>query len=127
MPANNPIPNTANMPTHNLAASLLTPFLGTFRGWVTRYAVRLTGMLTIAITAGITGKWMQIEEIAAKAGASAETLADLHAQGVSLSTVVAGVIASLIMGGVDIILSRLAAKIAEVPVDVYAIPTEQTP
>ena len=129
MPANIQPKNKANLPTgdllHDVSLGLLGKFLGTFRGWITRYAVRLTGALTIAITGFITAKWMLVEELAAQNGASVETLADLHANGTSLATVLAGVVASLIMGGLDILLSRVAAYTAEKPVDVHAIPTDQ--
>ena len=129
MPSNFPRPNTANLPTgdliHDAAFGILGQFLGTFRGWITRYAVRLTGALTLAITTWITAKWWMLEELAAQAGASAQTLADLHAQGISLATVLAGLVASLIMAGLDILLSRIAAKVSEQPIDVHAIPTDQ--
>lgn len=105
---------------HRIALGLVGRYLGTFGGWVTRQAIRLTGVMTVALTAWLTGKWTSVEDLVARLGASSSTLADIHAQGVQLATIIAAVIASLVMGALDILLSRIAAYVREQPIDIHA-------
>lgn len=95
--------------------SLLGPFLGTFKGWLARKVNTIALVCSAAATAWIGKEWIMLESLASRFGVDADGLAQLHANGVELQHVVTGLVSTVTFGIVEIILSRLSAKVAEKP------------
>ncbi len=108
-----------------LKSALLLRFLGTFKGWVTRKCITLGLVASAAATGWIAGKWTQVEQLASKWGFDSDALAQLHNLGGSLTTIVGGLITTLMLGIAEGGLSRAAAKVAEQAVIPKAIPVDQ--
>ena len=103
-------------------ASLIARFMGTFKGWLLRKAVTFSTIASSAVTAWLYAKWSLVEQLASQAGADADTLKQLHAQGVETAQVMGALVATAITGAIDILLSRVAAKVAEEPKAPVALP-----
>jgi hypothetical protein len=101
---------------------LISKGLGTFRGWILRKANTAALTASSAITGMLMTRWEQTEQLASLNGISADTLATLHQQGVGLIQLLAGFVATLILSATEILLSRAAAKVKEVPINPVAIP-----
>jgi hypothetical protein len=102
----------------------LLRLMGTFRGWILRYALKCATALGAAATGFLMGQASALESLAARMGADHDTLVQLHAAIGDVSEALGFALVTLITGGISTLLSRIAAKTSEGPVIPKAPPVD---
>jgi hypothetical protein len=102
--------------------TLVERFLGTFKGWALRKANTLAMVVSASSSSWILAHWQTVEGLASKQGVSIDTIKQIHAEGASIAQFVAALSVTIISGITEVILSRIAAKVAEQPVIPKALP-----
>lgn len=110
---------------NSLERFFISKGIGTFRGWILRYALKLATGASASITTYLVTKQTQLEQIASLNGVSADTLAHIHAQSSDVITTVAAFVSTVILASAEAAMSRAAAKVAESPIIPAAIPIDK--
>ena len=98
--------------------------MGTFRGWLLRYGLKVATAAGAGTTGFLMGKASALESLAARLGADHDTLVQLHAAIGDVSEAVGFAVVTVVSGALSTWLSRIAAKTSEGPVIPKAPPAE---